>query len=118
MNAVISPGNKARYADFCKDGEDIPVFLAPWWLDLDAGPDNWEVVLLENNGELVGALPFCFARLKLFWGIGMPLAAPYQGYPRSAKSPLQNCMGTKGSEMHVPGTAGHPILFPALPSGN
>jgi hypothetical protein len=80
MNAVISPGNKARYAAFCRGGEDIPLFLAPWWLDLDAGSGNWEVVLLENNGELVGALPFCFARLKLFRGIGMPQAAPYQGY--------------------------------------
>jgi hypothetical protein len=80
MNAVISPGNKSRYDAFCKDCRDIPVFLAPWWLDLDAGPDKWDVVLLENNGELVGALPFCLTRLKWFQGIGMPMTAPYQGY--------------------------------------
>lgn len=80
MELYTSSDRKQRYADFCSRQGDVPVFLAPWWLDLDAGPDGWDVVLAAQNGEIVAALPYCFARLKWFRGIGMPPVAPYQSY--------------------------------------
>jgi len=71
---------KEKYLAFCEAQNNIPVFIQPWWLDLDAGPENWDVVLAQNNSQIVGAFPFCKTNLKIFKGIGMPLVAPYQGY--------------------------------------
>lgn len=80
MEPYTAPDRKQRYADFCSRCGDVPVFLAPWWLDVDAGPDGWDVALATQNGEIIAALPYCFSRLRWFKGIGMPPVAPYQGY--------------------------------------
>ncbi len=80
MQLITSSGKKIKYATFCEEHGGVPVFLHPWWLDLDAGADNWDVVLAETNGQIIAALPHCFTKLKFFKGIGMPPVAPYQGY--------------------------------------
>lgn len=80
MEPYTAPDRKHRYADFCARRGDVPVFISPWWLDQDAGPEGWDVVLAALNGEIIAALPCCFTRLRWFKGIGMPPVAPYQGY--------------------------------------
>ncbi len=89
MNVIISPDRKEIYKEFCKAQSDLPVFINPWWLDIDVGAESWDVVLVENNKQIIAALPFCFTKLKIFKGIGMPPVAPYQGYyilfPREQK---------------------------------
>ncbi|HFA51794.1 MAG TPA: GNAT family N-acetyltransferase [Bacteroidetes bacterium] len=80
MQIYPASDRKDIYRNFCKKQKDVPVFIQPWWLDLDAGAENWDVVLVENNKQIVGAFPFCFTKLKFFKGIGMPPVAPYQGY--------------------------------------
>ena len=80
MELRTGPDRKNLYTAFCEQQGNVPAFLHPWWLDLDAGEENWDVVLAEANGHIMGALPFCTTRMKFFRGIGMPPVAPYQGY--------------------------------------
>ena len=80
MELRTGPDRKNLYTAFCEQQGNVPAFLHPWWLDLDAGEESWDVVLAEANGHIMGALPFCTTRMKFFRGIGMPPVAPYQGY--------------------------------------
>ena len=80
MEIYHGPDRKEKYRNFCEKTPDIPVFIRPWWLNADAGPNGWDVVLVQSNRQIVGALPYCFTKIKIFNGIGMPPVAPYQGY--------------------------------------
>ncbi len=79
MTTAPADQSKPMYRAFCAETTDVPVFLQPWWLDADAGPDRWDVVMLLENGRPFAALPYCRTRLRWFRGIGMPPVAPYQG---------------------------------------
>lgn len=49
---------KHAYRDLCNTEPSIPVFSKAWWLDAAAGTNNWDVVIVEKDGEIVAALPF------------------------------------------------------------
>lgn len=49
---------KEQYRQFCQNEKDIPIFSKDWWLDAVCGVDNWDVVLVEKGGQIVGALPY------------------------------------------------------------
>jgi len=87
------------------------VFLSPWWLDLDAGPGNWDVVLVRTNGQITGALPYCFTQLKFFKGIGMPPVAPYQGYHIAYPPDQQKAASKMAWEQRIV-----QLLFSGLPA--
>ncbi|MEZ5058298.1 MAG: GNAT family N-acetyltransferase [Saprospiraceae bacterium] len=49
--------SKDAYRDFAEKVE-VPLQLLPWWWDAICG-DSWEVALAkEENGEIIGALPY------------------------------------------------------------
>lgn len=50
--------NKECYAALCAQEPDICVYDQPWWLDAVCGADNWDVLLYEKNGSILGALPY------------------------------------------------------------
>lgn len=50
--------NKDRYRLLCNAEESIPIFSRDWWLDAACGTDNWDVLLLEQKGQVQAALPF------------------------------------------------------------
>ncbi len=50
--------NKERYYDFYSTHPDICVFSAPWWLDTVCGEDNWDVIIIEKNGQIKGTFPY------------------------------------------------------------
>jgi hypothetical protein len=52
--------SKARYFDLCETEATINIFSQCWWLDAIVGKDNWDVALVEKNGGIVAALPYCF----------------------------------------------------------
>ncbi|MEY3051791.1 MAG: hypothetical protein RLY31_1576 [Bacteroidota bacterium] len=79
MTTTLPDQSKSIYRAFCEGAQDVPIFLQPWWLDADAGPDRWDVVVLLDNGRPIAALPYCRTRLRWFRGIGMPPVAPYMG---------------------------------------
>ena len=63
---------KARYHDFCRTAPDVPVFAQPWYLDACAEGGTWDVVLAEENGRMVAALPFFFKQKGPFRYATMP----------------------------------------------
>jgi len=56
---------KEQYILLCENEDTIPVFQTAWWLDAVVGRDNWEVVLHENEGQIIGAMPYF---IKSKWG--------------------------------------------------
>lgn len=49
---------KASYRALCNTEPSIPLFSRSWWLDATAGKDNWDVVLIQENGSVVASLPY------------------------------------------------------------
>lgn len=52
--------NKDRYHLLCDTEESIPIFSRDWWLDIVCGTANWDVLLIEQKGQVQAALPFYF----------------------------------------------------------
>ena len=63
---------KARYYDFCCTAPDVPVFAQPWYLAACAKGGGWDVVLAEEKGRVVAALPFFFKQKGPFRYATMP----------------------------------------------
>lgn len=63
---------KARYRTFCDSAPDVPVFAQPWYLDACAEGGAWDVVLAEEAGRVVGALPFFYKQKGPFRYATMP----------------------------------------------
>ena len=63
---------KARYHDFCRTAPDVPVFAQPWYLDACAESGIWDVVLAEEKGQVVAALPFFYKQKGPFRYVTMP----------------------------------------------
>ena len=82
--------DKERYRKLCKE-KDIPLFLQAWWLDAVCTPENktWNVLLCEENGKIVGAMPYCIVKKYGFKAISQLQGAQYTGvwidYPQDIK---------------------------------
>ena len=63
---------KARYHEFCRAAPDVPVFAQPWYLDTCAESGTWDVVLAEEKGCVVAALPFFYKQKGPFRYVTMP----------------------------------------------
>lgn len=63
---------KARYRDFCCTAPDMPVFAQAWYLDACAIGGNWEVVLADDAGRVVAALPYFYKQKGPFQYATMP----------------------------------------------
>ncbi|HYX06362.1 MAG TPA: hypothetical protein VE912_06470, partial [Bacteroidales bacterium] len=50
--------SKEEYIEFCKDNESVRLFCQPWWLDAVCGEENWDVLLVNENGNILGAWPY------------------------------------------------------------
>ena len=50
--------SKTLYREFCTNEKSIPIFSQAWWLDVTAGENDWDVVIVEKNGEVLAALPY------------------------------------------------------------
>ena len=57
--------SKEKYVAFCKQHPDICIFSTPWWLDAACGGDNWDVILVEKNGQVIASFPFFMRRFFL-----------------------------------------------------
>ena len=49
---------KEKYRHFCATEETIPLFSKPWWLDLTAGTENWDVSLVIENDQILASMPY------------------------------------------------------------
>lgn len=50
--------NKDKYHLLCDTETSIPIFSRDWWLDIVCGKANWDVLLIEQKGQMQAALPF------------------------------------------------------------
>lgn len=65
--------NKERYKEWTEQLEYIPVFMTPWWLDAVCAGKEWDVLLAEDeNGQIVGAMPYLLRKFAWFRYITMP----------------------------------------------
>lgn len=55
--------NKEKYLKFCEEA-NVNIFAQPWWLDAVVGCENWDVILNEKGGKILGALPYSFDKTK------------------------------------------------------
>lgn len=49
--------NKEKYKELCKIKE-IPLFSQYYWMDAVCGPDNWDVIIIEENDNVLGTLAY------------------------------------------------------------
>ncbi len=70
--------NKSKYKEFC-DNNDIPIFSQYWWLDAVCGSNNWDVILVEKNGEILASMPYHFKKKYFFKVILMPMLSQNMG---------------------------------------
>lgn len=64
--------SKEKYINFCKEDINVPVFSQPWWLDAVCGAENWEVIIVESNDEIIATFPYYYFVSHGFKYIGMP----------------------------------------------
>lgn len=50
--------NKDKYRRFCENNVDVSIFSLDWWLDAVSQNDNWDVLIVEKNGLILGTLPY------------------------------------------------------------
>ncbi|MDR0748941.1 MAG: GNAT family N-acetyltransferase [Tannerellaceae bacterium] len=48
---------KEVYRSLCRTGADIPLFSRDWWLDTACGEDKWDVLIAEQKGNILAAMP-------------------------------------------------------------
>lgn len=49
---------KIKYINLCKTEKTIPIFSQYWWMDAVCGEENWDIILVEENDEIIGSLPY------------------------------------------------------------
>ena len=50
--------NKDKFHLLCNTEKSIPIFSRDWWLDIVCCTDKWDVLLIEQKGQVQAALPF------------------------------------------------------------
>ena len=68
--------SQERYRRFCREEPTLPIFSQDWWLDAVCGEDGWDASLVEENGQIAGAMPFQLTRRLAFRLIHMPALTP------------------------------------------
>ncbi len=68
---------KDTYRQLCRTETSICIFAQDWWFDTIVGDQNWDVVLAEKNGSIIGAIPY-HHKTKL--GFSIITVAPFTRY--------------------------------------
>ena len=69
--------NKYIYIKLCEEKDNIPLFMQAWWMDAACYGKEWDVLLAEKEGKIVGVMPF--HRLKRF-GCKLIVQPPFTQY--------------------------------------
>ena len=64
--------SKIEYRNLCKEKLSIPIFSSDWWLDAVCGKENWDVIVIKKNANIVATMPYYFSSGRLTKTIGMP----------------------------------------------
>jgi len=63
---------KEAYRELCDHEPTIKLFSKDWWLDAVCGEKNWDVILVTENAQVVGAMPYYFRKKSPFNIITLP----------------------------------------------
>lgn len=69
---------KEQYRELCKEENTIPLFCQDWWMDAVCF-DEWDVLLANEKGEIVGALPYHLRKKLGFRCVLQPQLTQYNG---------------------------------------
>ena len=64
--------NKERYIEWGAEQEYVPIMMTPWWMDAVCAGKQWDVLLVEEDGKIVGAMPYLLRKRAWFKYIIMP----------------------------------------------
>lgn len=70
---------KGIYRQLCEREKSICIYDQPWWLDIDCGAENWDVLLSREGDEIVGALPFYMKTKHGIRYITIPFRSQHHG---------------------------------------
>jgi len=82
--------NKECYRKLCEE-KDLPLFMQAWWLDAVCAPEGklWDVLFAEENGKIIGVMPYHIIKKYGFKIIVQLQGAQYTGiwidYPKDIK---------------------------------
>ncbi|RPI02853.1 MAG: peptidoglycan bridge formation glycyltransferase FemA/FemB family protein [Calditrichaeota bacterium] len=80
--------DKGCYRDIC-DAHPVPIFSQDWWLNVVAGEKDWDVLIAEEGGTFLAAMPFTLKKIGLFPVVKMPELTPWLNiwlnYPEESK---------------------------------
>ncbi|MDR1725693.1 MAG: GNAT family N-acetyltransferase [Bacteroidales bacterium] len=71
--------NKDKYASFCKNNSDVPVFMQDWWLDIVCA-NEWDVIFVEEDAKIIAVMPYCKTKKLWFKRIMSPPLTSITGY--------------------------------------
>jgi len=64
--------SKEKYKKLCVIEQSISIYSQHWWLDAVCGSCNWDVILYEKGGEIIGSLVYYTKNVKGLKYIAMP----------------------------------------------
>ena len=67
---------KEKYINYCRSVSDVSLFQQNWWMDAVCGANNWDAVIHENNGNIIGSWAYPLKKKKGFTLINMPMLTP------------------------------------------
>lgn len=72
--------NKERWREICEaEGQYVPLFQQYWWMETVCAGKQWDVLFVEENGQIKGAMPFLYGKK---WGLKyilQPQLTPWSG---------------------------------------
>lgn len=72
--------DKEAWRALCAADESVPVYFKDWFWDANCGDsDDWQVILVKDNGAVVAAFPFVYARRKGLYHIENAWQIPAAG---------------------------------------
>lgn len=81
--------DKEKYRILCERESTIPIFSRDWWMDTVCGKENWDVLTIENDYQIIAALPYYFKKRLGRIYISQPKLTQKNGiwimYPNSQK---------------------------------
>ncbi len=63
--------DKERYRELSDTDSSLPLFMRSWWLDA-VSSDGWDIILYEEGGEIMAAMPYTIHK-KLWFRSIIPL---------------------------------------------
>ncbi|MCB0587590.1 MAG: GNAT family N-acetyltransferase [Phaeodactylibacter sp.] len=71
--------DQALYRQYCRQAPQVPLFAQPWHLDAVCVGGEWNAAVVEENGQLVAAMPYFLKRKGPFRYLAMPYFCKYLG---------------------------------------